>query len=135
MQEGQGGADHRSGHHLSADHADSHTGAGAGGGCLSSNCPLLGCVLVGLWGGQGFMCVCGGGGVVCVHVCVSGGCLCMCVCVCMCMHVCACVHVCVCMNAHVNGEKGMSKLCIHELFIVWAIWGRSPFCFEKGEGA
>ena len=90
----------------------------------------------GCGGGQVFMCVCvwGGGGCVCACVCVSGGCLCMCVCVHVHACVCMCTCVCVCMNAHVNGEKGMSKLCIHELFIVWAIWGRSPFCFEKGEG-
>ena len=55
MQEGQGGADHRSGHRLSADHADSHNGAGVGGGCLSSECVLLACVSVCVMGGAGVL--------------------------------------------------------------------------------
>ena len=94
------------------------------------------CWLVGGVGGQRFICVCvcvGGGGGGCMCVCLGVFVyVCVCDCVCMYMHVYMCV--CVCMHTHGNGEKGMSKLCIHELFIVWAVWGRGPFCFEKGEG-
>jgi len=72
------------------------------------------------------MCVCAGGGCVCVYVCVCVRvcvCVCLCVCVCVCVCVCACVCMCVCVC-----------VCVHVRACVWPCVLRPPNVLSRKDG-